>query len=96
MSSDELISTMIVALNALTVSGVHNMQIVIETINKLGALQKGLREEHEANAQQIAELNRRLAERPPVRFNEDGTITLGGETIDLDGGGIADADSAAE
>ena len=96
MDTNDFINSMIVALNALQVSGVRNMQIVIETINKLGALAKGINEEREASQQQIAELNRRLAERPPVRFNEDGTITLGGETIDLDGGGIADADSAAE
>lgn len=41
---------MVIELNSITVSGVQNMKIIIETIQKLGALRDGLKKEEEQRA----------------------------------------------
>lgn len=46
-TSTELIDSIILELNKLEVKGVANMAIVIETIQKLGALKKGLAKDEE-------------------------------------------------
>lgn len=46
----DLIDSMIVGLNCVNVSGVENMKIIIETIQKLGALKEGLKKEEEQRA----------------------------------------------
>lgn len=46
----DLIDSMIVALNGISVSGVANMTAIIETIQKLGALRDGLRKDDERRA----------------------------------------------
>lgn len=50
MNKYELINSMIVTLDGVSVSGVENMKAIIETIQKLGALFDGLKKEDEQRA----------------------------------------------
>lgn len=50
MDKYELIDSIVVALNNLTVQGVANMRIVMESIQKLAGLRDGLKAEEEAAA----------------------------------------------
>ena len=43
-----LIDSMVVELNKVGVKGIGNMKIIIETVQKLGALKEGLKKEEEA------------------------------------------------
>lgn len=45
-----LIDSIVCELNLVSVSGVGNMKIIIETIQKLGALKDGLKKEDEQRA----------------------------------------------
>lgn len=90
-----MLSSIIVTLNAVSVRGVEDMQRMLDVFGKLGALQRALEIEAQKHREAIAALEKRLAERPPIRQNEDGTITIGGETIDMDTGEVRlnDADA---
>lgn len=50
MNEFELIDSMIVALNGVSVSGIENMKTIIETIQKLGVLREWLKKEEEQRA----------------------------------------------
>lgn len=50
MNEYELIDSMIVALNGVSVSGIENMKTIIETIQKLGVLREWLKKEEEQRA----------------------------------------------
>lgn len=50
-TSTELIDTIILELNKLEVKGVDNMAIVIDTIQKLSVLKKGLSKEKEERSE---------------------------------------------
>ena len=50
MNEFELINSMIVALNGVSVSGIENMKTIIETIQKLGVLREWLKKEEEQRA----------------------------------------------
>lgn len=62
MNKYQLIESMVVALNRLTVQGVENMTIVIETIQKLDALSRGIKQETENYQNRITELEGQLKE----------------------------------
>ncbi len=62
MNKYQLIESMVVALNRLTVQGVENMTIVIETIQKLDALSRGIKQEIENYQNRITELEGQLKE----------------------------------
>lgn len=62
MNKYQLIENMVIELNRLTVQGVENMRIVIETIRNLDALSKGLQQETENYQKRIAELEKQLKE----------------------------------
>lgn len=62
MNKYQLIENMVIELNRLTVQGVENMRIVIETIRNLDALIKGLQQETENYQKRIAELEKQLKE----------------------------------
>ena len=62
MNKYQLIENMVIELNCLTVQGVENMRIVIETIRNLDALSKGLQQETENYQKRIAELEKQLKE----------------------------------
>jgi len=60
MDKYQLINLMVVELNKLTVQGVENMKIVIETIQRLTLLSGGLEKEIEAYQKRIEELEAQL------------------------------------
>ena len=60
MDKYQLINLMVVELNKLTVQGVENMKIVIETIQRLTLLSGGLEKEIAAYQKRIEELEAQL------------------------------------
>lgn len=85
MTNMELLASVIVLLDKISVSGSENMVRMIDAIQRLNSLVEGLKKDKTAHEKAIAELERQLAERPRVEFHEDGSVTLGGEVIRREG-----------
>ena len=60
MDKYQLIDLIVVELNNLTVQGVNNMKIVIESIQRLNLLSDGLKKEIEAYQKRIEELEAQI------------------------------------
>ena len=81
MNNIEMLASIIVILGDVDTHGEANITRMHEIFARLNALIEAMKKERAAHAAELAALNEQLAARPPVRFNEDGTITLGGEVI---------------
>lgn len=81
MNNIEMLASVIVLLGDVDTHGEANITRFHEVFARLHALMEGLKKEREAHAAEIAALNDQLAQRPPVVFNEDGSVTLGGEVL---------------
>lgn len=60
MDKHQLINSIIIDLNDLTVKGAENMAIVMRAINNLSALSNGLKEETERYQKRIQELEQEV------------------------------------
>jgi len=81
MNKYEMISSILADVNSLHIAGVQHWKTAVEIISKLLALQKGLQEEEEKHREQIQALEKELMNRPRVVINDDGTLSIGGETF---------------
>ena len=62
MNKYELINSIIVDLNNLTVQGVENMTLIIDSIQRLSGLKDGLKQMDEATNKEIADLRAKVGE----------------------------------
>lgn len=60
MDKHQLIDSIIVELNSLTVQGVQNMSIIVRTIQNLSTLNEGLKQETENYRARILELEEKV------------------------------------
>ena len=82
MAKHELLADVIRRFSEMAISGPMNWKIASEVMEMLIALQEGLVKDDELNEKRVKALEKQLAAKPPVVFNDDGTITLGGEVLE--------------
>ena len=82
MTKEEMIDLAIRRFAVLTLSGPTNWKNASEIMEMLISVQEAIQKENEIHQKQIDMLEKQLAAKPPVVFNDDGTITLGGEVLE--------------
>lgn len=89
MNNVEMLASIIILLGDVEVRGEANIKRMAELFQRLGAVLEGVKQETAKHAEELAALNIQLRkQQPAVRMNPDGSMTLGGEIIDLDSGEV--------
>lgn len=82
MTKEELIDLAIRRFSELSLSGPMNWKNAAEIMEMLISVQEAMKKEDKIHQKQIELLEKQLAAKPPIVFNDDGTITLGGEVLE--------------